>query len=1024
MKRLSTSYSYISKLSCHDTMQRYFSQTHLTGHINKMKEGWTASSMYKINGEIPLVIYMSNYSKLRVAIASTPGPLVKGLISFVTETLDNDGLPHTLEHLVFMGSQKYPYKGVLDLIANRCMASGTNAFTAQDHTGYELITVGSQGFLKVLPIYLDHLLSPTLTDAQFMTEVHHINSKGEDAGVVYSEMQEYESEMSSIVSWKRKELFYPPNNPYRVETGGRLAALRTTCNMEKIRRYHRDFYHIDNMLLTVCGSIDHSKLLHILSSIEEASQQRVPHLFSSPFKNSMLLFTEPQDKEIVCPSEDEKLGVVEIAWKGPSKNLEELQQLEVLTYYLADTVASPLEQDFVQLDEQFASSVHLDIYEQYISEIVLCFNGVPINKLQNIKTRLFEKTLPETFEKNFDGERMKNTISNMIDKELSKMETDCHDFVFELLCMHQIYGNDDLEMRLDHVTQLQKMLAMQPDDWIRLARRYLTNECICVMGCPSRDEVTRIATTEKNRVEEQRRKLGEDGLRQHAEKLEKAIHETTAQKPPPELLSKMMVCELENFATFNVQTLHARTDQNDNEIFNLPLPVYIHNVKTHFVELILIWDTKLIPFELRIWLMLYFKLMFQSPAFVDDRKLSYEEMAKLYTRDLISYSAASGVLNYFERFCSLALKTVPERYDIMLSWLTTFVKGIIFEAERIKVAVQSLIAEADEEKRDGSEMQNVLLYTALFHEESNEYMYGLVQLEEFHKNVLRLTNDNPIYVIDKLERLRDALINSPTNVHIICDTEKIMPSLPTNLAWLYHDRKSTCKPFTDFRNSPGEAVTYNNFGKQRVVAVGATESSFLKQSIPFKYRMGSEEGLAVQLIAQYLSQVEGTLYKAIRGNGLAYGVNIEINPDDQLLSFSIHQSAQLEQAYEEAKKVVFNELKHVDEIEFEAAKRSLVSMIVQSEDTVINAAHQAVFNEFRELPFQFWRKYSERIWNASMKEVVECSRNFMLDLFDDRKCYRAITVPHGKLRDIEKYFTGIEVVRSSDLHVKATSVFR
>ena len=27
-----------------------------------------------------------------------------------TEAHDHDGLPHTLEHLVFMGSEKYPYK--------------------------------------------------------------------------------------------------------------------------------------------------------------------------------------------------------------------------------------------------------------------------------------------------------------------------------------------------------------------------------------------------------------------------------------------------------------------------------------------------------------------------------------------------------------------------------------------------------------------------------------------------------------------------------------------------------------------------------------------------------------------------------------------------------------------------------------------------------------------------------------------------------------------------------------------------
>lgn len=48
-----------------------------------------------------------------------------------------------------------------------------------------------------------------LQDAQFITEVHHINGQGEDVGVVYSEMQDYESEMSQIVSWKRRELFYP-----------------------------------------------------------------------------------------------------------------------------------------------------------------------------------------------------------------------------------------------------------------------------------------------------------------------------------------------------------------------------------------------------------------------------------------------------------------------------------------------------------------------------------------------------------------------------------------------------------------------------------------------------------------------------------------------------------------------------------------------------------------------------------------------------------------------------------------------
>ena len=53
-----------------------------------------------------------------------------------TEALDDDGCPHTLEHLVFLGSEDYPYKGVLDRLANRALAQGTNAWTDIDHTCY------------------------------------------------------------------------------------------------------------------------------------------------------------------------------------------------------------------------------------------------------------------------------------------------------------------------------------------------------------------------------------------------------------------------------------------------------------------------------------------------------------------------------------------------------------------------------------------------------------------------------------------------------------------------------------------------------------------------------------------------------------------------------------------------------------------------------------------------------------------------------------------------------------------------
>jgi len=101
---------------------------------------------------------------------------------------------------VFMGSQKYRYKGIIDRFANRGFSVGTNAWTSQDHTCYTVSTAGSQGFLQILPIYVDHILYPTLTKDAFLTEVHHIDPEGRDSGVVYSEMQGRENSSGDLMN--------------------------------------------------------------------------------------------------------------------------------------------------------------------------------------------------------------------------------------------------------------------------------------------------------------------------------------------------------------------------------------------------------------------------------------------------------------------------------------------------------------------------------------------------------------------------------------------------------------------------------------------------------------------------------------------------------------------------------------------------------------------------------------------------------------------------------------------------------
>lgn len=177
-------------------------------------------------------------------------------------------MPHTLEHLIFLGSELYPYKGVLDLLANRCLASGTNAWTDTDHTCYTIKTVGKDGFLELMPIYLDHILFPTLSDAGYYTEVHHISADGKDSGVVYCEMQGRENTAESRAALESLRLLYP-NCGYSAETGGILQNLRTSTTNEKVRNYHAQFYRPENLTLIVTGQVSIEDVAKALKPVED-----------------------------------------------------------------------------------------------------------------------------------------------------------------------------------------------------------------------------------------------------------------------------------------------------------------------------------------------------------------------------------------------------------------------------------------------------------------------------------------------------------------------------------------------------------------------------------------------------------------------------------------------------------------------------------------------------------------------------------------------------------------------------------
>ena len=75
------------------------------------KHSFKEDFRFSVNDYISVSKYVSAKTGLVVTIADVPGPIVDGYLTLATEAHDDDGLPHTLEHLVFMGSEDFPYKG-------------------------------------------------------------------------------------------------------------------------------------------------------------------------------------------------------------------------------------------------------------------------------------------------------------------------------------------------------------------------------------------------------------------------------------------------------------------------------------------------------------------------------------------------------------------------------------------------------------------------------------------------------------------------------------------------------------------------------------------------------------------------------------------------------------------------------------------------------------------------------------------------------------------------------------------------
>ncbi|OMP81377.1 hypothetical protein BK809_0002370 [Diplodia seriata] len=967
--------------------------------------------------------YESSRTGMRVVVVDRKGPKVNGYFALATEIHDDSGAPHTLEHLCFMGSRSYKYKGVLDRLATRAY-SNTNAWTATDHTAYTLDTAGWDGFAQILPVYLEHVLLPTLTDEGCYTEVHHIDGTGKDAGVVYSEMQGVQNTQGELMELHARRLLYPEGNGFRYETGGMMEQLRV-LTADRIRAFHKDMYQPKNLCLVITGEVDHENLLSILDKFENGILDAMPPL-DAPFKRPWVDSdpTLPLSKTIIdtveFPEDDESTGEILIGFFGPKCNdILNGTAMDVLLTYLAESSVSLLENVIVE-KEQIASAVYYQTDNRTDTVVWFTLSAVATEKLSEVEKRFFE-ILKEAASKPVDMTYMSDCIDRLKKQVMLTTENSLDRFADAIIQDH-LFGERDGSTLYDGLHSLRVFESLKKwtdKQWRDFLSKWLADaHHVSILGVPSRKLSKKLKSDEKARVKDQRERLGEEGLKKLAQKLEEAKAEND--KPiPPEILESFKVPGVESIHFIPTTTarsglakelgdldndIQKHVDQDKSEI---PLFVHFESIPTNFVHVSFVLCTGSIPLHLKPLLTVYINNFFTTPIVRDGKRLEFEQVVTELEKDTVTYRIDAGSAIGNSELLRVRLSVEREMYETAIKWLKDILFNSVFDVERLKATLTKMLADIPDEKRSGHDMayavDSMLHYAPISSSRTQNTLVKALYLKRINK----LLAKDPDAVIGRLEDLRKSLLRfSNMRVLVVADVSKLSDPVAAWKPFVVDlDTTQPLAPLDSRRDALSDAA--KNPGQfNYMIPMSTIDSSYALFTArgPDSYQHPSLPALMVAL--SYLEAVEGPLWVAVRGTGLAYGTSFARGTDTGLLGYRIYRSPDTFKAYSTSRGVVEDFISGARPFEkhaLEGAISTIVEGFADEQPTMVSAATLGFVNQVvKGIPKDWNKGMLEKVREVGLDDIKAVLKEFVLPVFLPGKANVVVTCATIMEEDLKK----------------------
>ncbi|KAF0978723.1 hypothetical protein FDP41_002543 [Naegleria fowleri] len=888
--------------------------------------------------------YRSTRTGLYITLAKISSPIMKAYMTLRTRPSDHDGIPHVLEHMVFLGSQDYPFKGLLDKVANRCFAQGTNAFTQSTNTTFELTTAGTEGFYRLLPVYLDHILYPSLTDSGFLTEIHHIDGNGQDSGVVYNEMLGRENSPDELIYNLFNEVMYDGSEGYQYNYGGKVANLRE-LTVEKVRKFHHEYYSPKNFNIIVVGNTTPEELIDAVQPMEQKilSLTKIEDPMSefTVWKTPLPPLTQSVTKEIVYPSDDETSGHhVVIGWRAaPWKDLLTSYALDTLWNCLTVGDIAPLRKELVENEsgDICCADLYCGVEKSFDNIHRVWFLNVEADKVKLIVDKFFD------FMRNIkiDLDYLRLVINRDKLDVLRQFETNPHETFSHDLIEDFLYStsNEDCRNLLDASKHASILLQKDEQYWKDLIETYILKPpFVALYASPSSERVRELSEENMQRLEQQKKALGEQKLKELEERLAKAELDNARSLDQKTLEEQFPIPSLAKIEEIHVATY--RNDNNPNfskteydkkleqllENHTIPLPFFfqLSSIPSQFVDLFCMMDSSNIPLELKMYIPLFLAVNFSCDLKYDDQYVKKDQVIMSLMRESVSYSYGCGYQDHqessrnfhaslFAELLQFRLTFEIDKYHRLAEWTKHFLHDTIYTPEIIETKIQVLLSEIPLSKVSPEAVMSQGLKHMLVQPQSNHNVTSFLLQEKFLNETLAKLKTHPETVIDDLNRLRN-ILNKPENIriHVVLDVNYFGPNnykdIMSTWASVFNpknnDESLKLEPYHRLCKWTNE-LTNMSEGRGILLGMGSADSGNLIKTHRgiTNYELYHDRH-ALSVAINFLTMEEGPFWVKLRGKGLCYGSSISSNVEKGTVSLYLSRVSNISKTFAECKAIL------------------------------------------------------------------------------------------------------------------------